>query len=429
MKKLQHLYFSSSTYYIYTLVQKYILKNPIYLFFTDFSFVSALWHKSFFYKFLYDKLERYAKKFLKKRTISASLCVYFLLLILILPENLLNLWQSILIVLLILLLNIRSPRSTQYCCDLMIYLSFCSIFLLGLYLLLPLTSFFVIISLVVALSIYFLVSGLITNKSDFFAIFKALLILLLLLCSTNITSIIWGYGFINTPSVVCDIIILTLPLSLLYLFNTGENVRQYLFVAFLLFITSFTIILAKNLSSLIGYCVSLVIFTAFTKPRYLFIIFLVFPGVILFSLNEFFSLWIPNKAAFFNIEGILYTTLNFWSTGISFGTSEFLHIYNSTIYHQNVFEHSKTFLQVGYAILIVVLWYTLKIIRSAIFNIFTVKADTRQVFLAVLCSLVGFSASALIASSSFTLEGSICYWLILGILSAQTKLATKNNEL
>lgn len=423
MKKLKKLYLSSATYFVYELIQNHVLPNPLYLFFTDFAYVSQLWHKSSIYQLLYNNLRRYAARInCNNYTGNGLFCLYLLFPTLILHESLFSLQQSLVSILVMTLFCIRFSQSVRHCCDRLIFLGFCLLCISGMYLILPRISFTTSMQLVLSLTVYYVITVLTTEQESISYVFKVIFILNLIVCTMNLSSIILGSGFINNPSAVCEIVILTTPVTLAYSLKQRSHSMQYLFGFFLLVTTFLTVFFSQNTAALIGYCIAVVLFSIFTAPRYLALIFLVFPGIVLFALNKFINIWSPASTKLSNIEGILYTALNFWNDGIGFGTNKFLRLYDKAVYQSNLPEHSRTFLQAGYAVLILILWYTLKIIRSAIFNTFKAPLNIRRVYLAILSSIVGFSASALNTSSLFSLESGICYWLLLSVLSAQTKL-------
>lgn len=430
MNQLKKLYFSSITYFIYTYVRKKILTHPLYLFFTDFSFVSTLWHKSFVYKTLLKKFRTSATRLYSNQfAVPASLCVYILFPALLLPSSIWNLWQSLVSVLIILILSIRYAPSLRQGCDFLMFALFYGIFLMVSHIIMPPTAFSVVIHISYALTIYYLISNLINDKKSITGTLAAIFLLNIMICTLNITGFILDSGFINNHSALCDIIILTTPTSVAFLFRLHSKLRRYIYSIFTLLITFTIIITSSNIESLIGYCVAVIFFTAFSNPGYLLIIFLIFPGVVLFSLNRFLGMWTSNNINSSGVGEILYTALNFWNKGLGFGTGEFLQLYNTGIYQRNTLELGKPLLQTGRVLLFVILWYTLKIVRSAIFNILKVSPDTRHIFLAVLSSLIGFSVSVLIGSSSFGFENTLCYWMLLSILSAQIKLAARNGEI
>ena len=430
INRLKELYFSSVVYSIYTYIRKKVLTHPLYLFFTDFSFVSALWHKSFIYKALLRKVLTYATKLYTDRfTIPPSLCIYTLFPALLLPPDIWNLWQNLVLVLAIQILSIRYAPSLQLCCDFLIFLIFYGIFLMVSYIIVSPASFSVAILISSALTIYYLMSILINDKKSLNNTLFAIFLFNISLCLLNATSYILDNKFINNRLVVGDIIILTTPASVAFLFRQHSKLCRYICSILTLLLTFTVIIMSSNIETLIGYCVAVIFFTAFSKPEYLLVIFLVFPGIVLFSIYRFLNMWTLNNITGSGIEEILYTAINFWNNGLGFGTDEFLQLYNTGIYQRNTVELNKPFLLTGRILLFVILWYTLKIIRSAIFNILKVSPDIRHIFLAILSSIIGFSVSILIGPSSFEFENTLCYWMMLGILSAQIKLAARNGEI
>lgn len=428
--KLKELYFSSAAYSIYTYIRKNVFTHPLYLFFTDFSFVSALWHKSFIYKALLKKVLKYAIKLYANRfTISPSLCVYILFPALLLPPDIWDLWQNLFLVLTIQVLSIRYAPSLQLCCDFLIFSLFYSMFLIVSYIIVPPAAFSVAILISSALTIYYLISNLINDKKSLNNTLFAIFVFNISLCFLNATSYILGNGFINNRYAICDIIILTTPASIAFLFRQHSKLCRYICSISALLLTFTVVIMSSNIEALIGYCVALIFFTAFSKPGYLLIIFLGFPGVVLFSINRFLNMWTPDNITISGIKEILYTAINFWDKGLGFGTDELLQLYNTGIYQRSTMELKKPFLLTGRIILFVILWYTLRIIRSAIFNIFKASPDVRHIFLAILSSIIGFSVSILIGPSLLEFENTLCYWMMLGILSAQIKLAAQNEEI
>ncbi len=430
MNQLKKLYFSSITYFIYTFVREKILTHPLYLFFTDFSFISMLWHKSFIYKALLKKLQVYTSKLYSNRCkVNASICIYTLFPALLLPSSIWNLWQSLVSVLIIQILSIRYASSLRQSSDFFLFSLFYGMFLIISYILVSPAAFSVVIHISTALTIYYLVSNLINNKNNLTDVLAAIFSLNTIICMQNITNFILHNRFVNNSSILCDIITLTTPLSVAFLFRLHSRLRRYAYSTLTLLMTFSIIILSSNIEALIGYCVAVIFFTAFSNPGYLLILFLIFPGLVLFSLNRFLNIWTSSNVNGSEIEEFFYTALNFWNKGFGFGTDEFLQLYNTGIYQHSAMESSKPFLQTGRILLFIILWYTLKVIRSAIFNIFKVSSDTRHIFLAVLSSLIGFSVSALVGSSSFGFENTLCYWMLLSTLSAQLKLAIQNSEI
>ncbi len=427
MNRIKELYFSSFTYFLYTLIRDRILNNKLYLFFTDFSFISALWHKSFIYTQSQKRFYSFAKKIYSRSfTLSASFCIYALFPSVLLPISLWHPLQSLILILIVQLSAIHYAVSPLQCCDFIIYFIACSILLIITYAAALPYAYTTIIHIFSALTVYYLISKLITSERNIPSALTAVFMLNISLCVINISSCLIGQGFVTNTNTFNDIIILTTPLTLAFFFNNRSKFRSYAYSTFMLVLTFIATAVTTNIEAVIAYGVCIILFTAFSKPKYLLVIFLIFPGVILFSLNRFWGLWSKNAMTDTGIEEIMYAAVNFWSNGLSFRTDEFLQIYSDRIFQNSSLEIAEPILLGGRIILFIILWYTLKIIRSAIFDIPKATVTERRILSAVLSSVIGFSVSGIIGCSDFESGGILCYWIILGILSTRLRLSNQN---
>ncbi len=426
---MSKLFFSSMTYKAYIIFHDRVLSHPIYLFFTDFSFISHLWQKSLVYLFLSGKLSLVSEKIYKPSGAFLELCCLLpLLSLLIFPSRFQGVREQILLTCLSLILNIRFPTSKKNCTDNIFFFVIWLFFSSVLFLILKEQAFALISRLLISAAFYYIVVSSVENEFKFKLYKKLILILVVILC---IYSLIIQNNIPYNPRITAEKIILTAPLALSVAYSFKPKLRNFFYFISILFCSYLIILQSDYPAAKLGFCISIIVFIGLLNIKYLFLLIILLPAIIvppILQLIDVFSLF-TQKTDFFS--GLIFTAANFWINGLNIASEPFLNLYRSATlspqYGIYFDPYIKAIISLGFAILFITLWYNLKLIRSAIVNIFTAPQKYKPVFSAGISSLIGISLYGILGLFSLSLQSLLCYCIVLGTLSVQTRIKESKN--
>lgn len=414
----KYLFFSSTTYKIYLFLHNKILTNPLYLFFTDFSFISELWHKSQTYSLLSGKLSFISEKIYKPSGIFLPLsCLLPILFCMFLPSQLHRETDLVLMSILSLLLNIRFSNSKKACTD---SLFFTAVWFFFLIFFLKNQSFYLLSRLFVFAAFYFSVISSV-KESRQFEIYKRM-ILLLSIATCVQTIIFQNTLFYNQHLSAEKIILITTP-ALSATYYLKSDLRKFLYFISILLCSYYAIF--QSSSALLGFSISIIVFIGLLNIKYLLLLLVISPTVIIPPILQL----VDTFAGFTKRENfwtsIVYTALNFWMNGMNISSQSFLSLYRSATSGQQHLLHFepyvKAIISLGFFIIFITLWYNLKLIRSTVVKALTGPQKYKPIFAGGISSLIGISLYSLLNIFSLNPYTLICYAMVLGMLSAQNR--------
>lgn len=437
-KKISELYYSSLTFHVYRIIREKVFEHPIYKFFTDFSFVSDLWHKSFAFSVISKKLEIViAKKAYLPNEISFSavfLCLLFIMLSL--PQSILppNIYFATALTMLIFLMNTASRRQIRVDCFLFTFFSL--LFTMTAYIFLPGSAFQPLLSLLTALAIYFVIVSSESNQKQLKLLLFGNFFMIIIRCAEGIIyKNITGVSHAQRASFFETLILLTPP-ALSFASLQKSTFKQHLYSAVILLLTIFSVLYSKSTAAYIGFFMALILFAAVSAPKHLILVLLSAPAVFVYIIERFINIWTVSPQSEDYVNNIVYMALNFWNNGLWIGSKPFLQSYiNAASSDYNAFTlvsqlsdmqidiYAGTFFRIGYVTLFIILWYNLKLIRSALCGIFTAPVKKRVIFAAGLSSLIGISVCNVLKPSALGIDTLIAYSLVVALLSLQSKNA------
>lgn len=422
---MSKLFFSSMTYKIYVFFREKILNHPIYLFFTDFSFISQLWQKSLIYSFLFSKLSFISDKIYKPSSAFSKVCCLLpIFSLLIVPHRFQGLNEQILITFLSLILNIRFSANKKNCTDniffFIIWLFFSSVLLL----ILKRQSFALISRLLIPAAFYYIIVSSVKNEPDF-RIYKILILILV--------SIICVFSTIlpDNERISAEKIILTTPLALSSTYCFKSKMRNFLYFISILLCSYLIILQSGSAAAKLCFGISIIIFIGLLNIKYLFLLIVLSPAIIIPPIRQLINAFsqFTQKTDFFS--GLIFTSANFWMNGLNLASEPLLNLYRfATLNHQYELyfdPYIKVIISLGFAILFITLWYNLKLIRSTVVNIFTAPQEYKPVFSAGISSLIGISLYGVLGLFSLSLYSLLCYCIVLGTLSALNQIKESKN--
>lgn len=433
IKKLPALWRSSLTFQIYSFFSRNVLTLPLYRFLTDFSYFSQLWHNSQTFHFLSSKILRFFSPPKPGSLVKGGVfrfCAAAVSVIYLLPQKFIGTETILIFSLCALLFRQQTAGSPAAFCDVFLFTVFAALFTAMLRPVLDSAAFAVIANLIGALSFYLSFSLKTTSASWLQLFSKWFYMLTAALCGCYMLCLLLGVKdiYLFKSSFSETLILLTFP-ALSYAVSLHDRKKRLLAANTLLAASLFSIISSGTNIAAVGFCVSAVIFTALACPTALIFLLVLAPTLVLSSLMGFIEKWSvisPNAPI---AENIVLSAASFWQSGIGAGSAPFISLYGSAAagksgaalsassYAPYARIYSEALIGTGFFCLAIMLRYSLRLIRSAIFLAFTAKREMRPYFWAGLCSLVGISVSGLITASSLSFKSLLAYHSVLAFLS------------
>ncbi len=419
-EKIRTLFFSSAAYNI---CQK-LFQSPIFLFLTDFSYVSELTHRSFIYRHLSKKLYSIVRRVSEhsRRIRAAFSPLQLALAVLVIPQALMTRTAYITLACAVLLIALRSAQTVNSCLDCMLFLLLYAAFAACITVFLPAAVSLPPLRLLTAASIYFSVirSGAAPSAigNGVFIAITARAVFSFVLPSV--------LGFTPTADFAEALILLT-PLSLAAETRGVSRTAARMSTAAVLIFAARYVLSTRSYAAYVGFFTAIILYLAVSSPKYLILWLFLTPAAVISVIKSFIGIWTYHSSAASPAEAVIRTAVNFWNKGFSIDSSVFFNAYKNTsyiIYSQSlphIFEiYADVFFKIGHAVLFIFLWYNIKLIRSAFKELFFADTGARRIYAAALSSLMGIAVCNSLSPSRLGMETLAAYCLVTAALSVHS---------
>lgn len=412
-----------------------VLESKIVKLFFNTTFISEIWYKSYFYRRIMYRIRKISV-YIPKAGIafSGTFVGIFFSLILLIPDNL---WSGMLLISLFLILsllyisrNIRHRRGTVF-----VFINVILImFILFTKIALPSSLSSTLIYLIVGIDFFFLVSFSIENFDDLKDVLEVLCITAIALCGSAyiqniITSEAANVTFYDGVK-LGEILVIVFPFVFAYSneFHTGSRKLVYMAIIFIIFLNAITVTQSK--AAFIGFLIEVLIFII-TYPKYLPFVILLMPLGLNTIIDNFRKMWEATTSYGNIVNNIIVLFRRFWNTGFGVNSKKIIEMYNlkniesietnvSGIIPHYEFNgiYINFILEIGVFLIIVFMFYILKLAHSSLTRLFTAEKKYRRFFAAGLAMLIGISVSSFFETTIFSPRTMLIYWGMLGVLRA-----------